>query len=98
MPAFLNGYRLYQKPVDELCTQRVTTGRRHSTREVMERRLQGMSDTMIGLFIIVPFIGFIISLLEINGGQRTVIALGGFGLMFIIGCVLAVWKHRTMRR
>lgn len=98
VPAFLHGYRLYQKPVAELCTQRVTTGRRHSTREVMERRLQGLSDTMIALMIIVPFIGFIISVLEVNGGQRTVMSLGGFGLMFIVGCALAVWKHRTMRK
>ena len=97
VPAFLRGYRLYQKPVAELCAQRTITGRRHSTREVMERRLHGMSDTMIGLMIIVPFIGFLIHLLEINGGQRTVIALGGFGLMFIVGCVLAVWKRRTKR-
>ena len=94
-PAFLRGHRLYQKPVAELGMQRVTTGRRHSTRQVLERRIRGMSDTMIGLMIVIPFGGIIIHALEINGGSRSVAAIGGFGVMFIFGCVIAVWKHRA---
>ena len=95
VPAFLRGHRLYQKPVAELGMQRVATGRRHSTREVLERRIRGMSDTMIGLMIVIAFVGIVIHVLEINGGRRSVAAIGGFGVMFIVGCVLAVWKHRA---
>ena len=94
IPTFRQGHRLYQKPVVELYKGRaVDDGRRHSTREIMNRRISGMSDTMIGLMIIIPLIGLIISWLEINGGQRSGVALGGFGVMFIVGCVLAMWKH-----
>lgn len=72
---------------------RVATGRRNSTREILDRRISGMSDVMIGLMIIVPFAGLIISGLEINGAERSLAALGGFGVMFIVGCVLAFWKR-----
>ena len=94
IPAFRQGHRLYQKPIKDLCTQRVATGRRHSTLKILHRRLRGMSDTMVGLFILVPLVGFLISWLEINDRQRSAAALGGFGAMFILGCVMAVWKHR----
>ena len=93
IPTFWQGYHLYQQPVVELCKGRVATDRRRSNREIMNRRISGMSDMMIGLMIIVPLAGLIISWLEINGGQRTVATLGGFGAMFVIGCVLAAWKH-----
>lgn len=94
IPAFRQGHRLYQKPVVELSRERVVTGRRHSTREVLHRRVRGMSDTMIGLIIIVPLAGIIVNGLEINGGRRSVAVLGGLGVMFILGCVMAVWKRR----
>ena len=94
IPAFRQGHLLYQKPVKDLCTQREATGHRHSTSAILHRRLRGMSDTMIGLFILVPLVGFLISWLEINGGQRSVEALGGFGTIFILGCVMAVWRRR----
>ena len=93
IPTFRQGYRLYQQPVVELCTSNVATGRRHSNREIMNRRISGMSDMMIGLMIIIPLAGLIVSWLEINGGQRSGAALGGFGAMFVVGCALAAWKH-----
>jgi len=94
IPAFRQGHRLYQKPVVELSQGRVATGRRHSTREILHRRLRGMSDVMIGLIILVPLAGIVVNGLEINGGQRSIVVLGAYGVMFIIGCVMAVWKRK----
>ena len=96
IPTFRQGHRLYQKPVIELYKGRgVDDGRRHSTREIMTRRIRGMSDMMIGLMIIIPLAGLIVTWFEINGGQRSNATLGGFGAMFVVGCVLAVWKHTS---
>lgn len=94
IPTFRQGYRLYHQPAVELYQGRAIAGHRHSTREIISRRISGMSDLMIGLMVIIPLIGLIISWLEIIGGQRSVAALGGFGAMFVVGCVLVVWKHK----
>lgn len=94
IPAFQQGRRLYRKPIAELCTQRVATGRRHSTQQILDRRLRGMSYFMIVLIILLALAGFIVNALEINGGQRSPAALGGFGLMFVVGCAMVVRKRR----
>jgi len=94
LPAFGKGRRLYQKPVVELCMRRAATGRRHSTLTIMDRRIRGMSDSMIVLIVIVPIIGILINGLEINGEQRSFVVPGGLGVMFIVGCVMAVRKRR----
>ena len=94
IPTLRQGHRLYQQPIVELYKGRmVDVGRRRTTREIMSQRISGMSDLMVGLMIIIPLAGLIISWLEINGGQRSYAALGGFGTMFLVGCVLAVWKY-----
>ena len=94
VPTFRQGKRLYQRPVVELYKGRaVDDGRRHSTREIMSRRIGGMSDMMIGLMVFVSLAGLIVSWFEINGGHRSVASLGGFGISFFVGCVLAVWKY-----
>ncbi len=94
IPAYRKGHLLYRKPVVELCTQRVATGRRHSMRVILHRRIRGMSDMMLGLMIIVPLAGIVINVLEINGGQRSAAAISGFAAMFIVGCAMVVLKCR----
>ncbi len=92
---FRRGWRLYQKPADELVDGFQLTQKRQSTGDIFNRRLKGMSLSMIFMGIMVSALGLFVSLISIDGVNDSPSMPYYFGAIFAGFALTAWWKYKA---